>query len=89
MQDLFGVLYHLKECKYLTISVFNRLLQFDFVYTEISDKPSELAVNSMKKNMAINITNAVTIIIPSLIGDFFKRSVESLFNGHSEKGTLY
>ena len=34
----------------LTISVFNdRLCQFDFGYTEISDKPSELVVDSLNK----------------------------------------
>ena len=64
------LLLHLIESMYLTISVFNdRLRQFDFGYTEISDKPSELDQNIPKKpeHKAISITNLIACYYPSFV----------------------
>ena len=84
MHDLFeGVvpceikllLLHLIQSKYLTISVFNdRLRQFDFGYTEICDKPSELDQNIPKKpeqkiRQSASQMWLLAIILPLLIGD--------------------
>ena len=80
MHDLFeGVvpreikllLLHLIQSKYLTISVFNdRLCQFDFGYTEISDKPSELDQNIPKKleqKIRQSETNVAACYYPSFV----------------------
>ena len=82
MHDLFeGVvpceikLLLLIHSKYLTISVFNdRLRQFDFGYTEISDKPSKLDENIPKKpeqkiRQSASQMWLLAIILPLLIGD--------------------
>ena len=91
MHDLFeGVvpleikllLLNLINNKYFTISEFNaRLRQFDFGYTEICDKPSELDDNFIKKpeqkiRQSASQMWLLAITLPLLIGDLIPEDSE-------------
>ena len=73
--DLKLLLKHLVSANYLSIAILNdRYRQFDFSYSELSDKPSELDEGVVKSpNQKIRLSASkmwsLAIFIPLLIGD--------------------
>lgn len=69
------LLTHYVSCKYVTITSLNdRLNRFDFGYSELSDKPSDLEDVVAKKTNAKSRESAskvwmLAIMLPLLIGD--------------------